>query len=488
MQAENARSGPAGQPGAHQRRLSMRKRTFTLMAAAMLMLGLLLPALAQGKTQVLIWHSFAEGQRAALNEIANAFNALNPGVKVVVKFQPRTGFEDKVLNGARTGAGPNMIIHSAAEAAKHVDAGDKRGFALDFAAFLSPEEMERVKARLPRPLYKASTAFEGGGMHIMPVYCTGPVLFYNKTMLDALELAPPATWEELEAAARAIKEKYGVPGFATDIVADVTQMLIMQSGSGYIDVESKKALEAAARAIREKYSVPGFVMDGVVRIMQMLIMQSGSGYIDMENKKALIDTPEAAGRVQWFGDLAKEGVFSLKPAGQSVSGDFKSKKAGMYLSGADSLLQIKPAGFELGVAPAIFEGVPPWYPVWNHSAIAFRTNEAADRATVAFIRFLTSAENAAKFAMASGALCPYADAGALPEYRAWLNGGSPLSDSLKAVEAGLAHAGALPNVSVSATLRAELERAVARVAAGEASAVDALKAAAEIVNSEWAAE
>ncbi len=35
------------------------------------------------------------------------------------------------------------------------------------------------------------------------------------------------------------------------------------------------------------------------------------------------------------------------------------------------------------------------------------------------------------------------------------------------------------------TLRKELERAVTRVATGEATAVDALKEAAEIVNDEW---
>ena len=422
----------------------MFKKTLTLILAAVLMLGLLVPALAQGKTQVVLWHTFTDEQEKSLQEIASAYNALRTDVEVVVQSQPRSGFEDKVFNGVRTGTGPNMIIHFSSEAAKYVDAKDEKNtFVLDLEALLAPEALERVKANLAKPVYDEAVVFEDGKMHIMPVYRSGPMIFYNKTMLDELGLAAPTTWAELESTARAIKDKFGVPGFGTDSLVDTAHMLIMQNGSGYIDAA---------------------------------------------NRKVVIDNPKAAERIQWFGDLVKEEVFTLNPTGQYFSNDFSSKLLGMYFGSVAGYKYIFPDGFELGVAPAINDGEVKWYPAWNRGAIAFKKDDASDKATVDFIAFLTNAENSTKYAISVGSISPYADAIALPEYQAYINDGSLLDASLKAVEEGLPYAGVLPIVSISSTLRTELERAVTRVATGEATAEDALKEAAEIVNAEWAAE
>jgi multiple sugar transport system substrate-binding protein len=422
----------------------MFKKTLTMLLVAVMMLGLMVPALAQDKIQVVLWHTFTDEQETSLQEIAKAYNEQNPQVEVVVQSQPRTGFEDKVFNGVRTGTGPNLIIHFSSEAAKYVDAKDEHNtFVIDFQALLSQEDLQRVKDNLAQPVYDEAVIFEDGKMHIMPVYRSGPMTFYNKTMFDELGLKPPTTWDELESTARAIKEKYGVPGFATDSIVDTAQMLLMQNGSGYID---------------------------------------------MENKKVVIDNPKAAERVQWFGDLVREEVFSLNPTGQYFSNDFNSRLVGMYFGSVAGYKYITPDGFELGVAPAVNDGVQLWYPAWNRGVIAFKVSEAADKATVDFVKFFTNPENSAKFAIAVGSISPYADANALPEYQAYLSDGSLLADSLKAVEVGLPYAGVLPIVSISATLRTELERAVTRVATGEATAEDALKEAAEIVNAEWVAE
>ena len=422
----------------------MLKKTLTMLLALVLTLGLFAPALAQSKTQVVLWHTFTDEQESSLQEIAQAYNAQNAEVHVVVQSQPSTGFLDKVFNGVRTGTGPNFIINFSSEAAKYVSADNEEDtFVLDFAQYLTPEALERVKANLAPDVYEETVIFEDGKMHIMPVYRSGPMIFYNKTMLDELGLEVPKTWEELESASRAIRERYDVAGFGTDSLTDTAQMLLMQNGSGYID---------------------------------------------LENKKVVIDNPQAAERVQWFGDLVREGIFTLNPTGQYFSNDFSSKLVGIYFGSNAGYKYLFPDGFELGVAPAINDGVQLWYPAWNRSAIAFKVNEAADKATVDFISYLTNPENSAKFSIAVGAISPYLDAVALPEYQEYLNDGSLMTESLKAVEANLPHAGVLPIVSISATLRTELERAVTRVATGEATAEDALKEAAEIVNAEWAAE
>ncbi len=419
----------------------MFKKSLTIVLAAVMLLGLMVPALAQSKTQVVLWHTFTDEQEAALQEIAKAYNELNPEVQVVVQSQPRSGFEDKVFNGVRTGTGPNMIIHFSSEAAKYVDKKDEKNtFVLDFMSLLPEETFKRIKENLQGDVFSETVIYEDGKMHSLPVYRSGPMVFYNKTMLDELQMQPPTTWDELEKVARAIKEKFNVPGFATDSLTDTAQMLLMQNGSGYID---------------------------------------------MENKKVVIDNEKAAERIQWFGDLVREGVFSLNPTGQYFSNDFNSKLVGLYFGSVAGYKYIIPDGFELGVAPAVNDGVKLWYPSWNRSAIGFKHGEAADKATADFIAFFTNAENSVKYAIAVGALTPYKDGEALPEYQAYLADGSLLAESLKAVSANLPYTEMLPIVSISSTLRKELERAVTRVATGEATAVDALKEAAEIVNDEW---
>jgi len=399
-------------------------------------------AVGADKVQVVVWHTFTEDQEKSLSEIAAAYGAENPGVEVLVQSQPRQGFLDKVFNAVRTKTGPNMIINFSSEAAKYIDpANDENTYVIDFQQYMSAEELEAFKASLPAAVYEETVIFEDGKMHIIPVYTSGPILFYNATWFEELGLEAPKTWEELEAVARAIKDKHGVPGFAVDSLTDLANMLMMQGGAAFVDVE---------------------------------------------NKKALFDDAKAVERVQWFADLVKEGVFTLTPTGDYFSNDFNSQLIGSYFGSVAGLPYIQPNGFEFGVAPSVMDGEK-WYPAWNRGAIAFKVSEEADKATYDFIRYFTNAENSSKFTQSVVSLSPYAATIELPEYQAYLNAEDINAEGLRAVQAHLQDAGVLPIVSVSATIRTEIERAITRASTGEATAADALKEAVETVNSEWAA-
>ncbi len=399
-------------------------------------------AVGADKVQVVVWHTFTEDQEKSLSEIAAAYSAENPGVEVLVQSQPRQGFLDKVFNAVRTKTGPNMIINFSSEAAKYIDPeNDENTYVIDFQQYMNAEELEAFKASLPAAVYDETVIFEDGKMHIIPVYTSGPILFYNATWFEELGLEAPNTWEELETVARAIKDKHGVPGFAVDSLTDLANMLMMQSGAPFVDVE---------------------------------------------NKKALFDDTKAVERVQWFADLVKEGVFTLTPTGDYFSNDFNSQLIGSYFGSVAGLPYIQPNGFEFGVAPSVMDGVK-WYPAWNRGAIAFKVSEEADKATYDFIRYFTNAENSSKFTQSVVSLSPYAATIELPEYQAYLNAEDDMNaEGLRAVQAHLQDAGVLPIVSVSATIRTEIERAITRASTGEATAADALKEAVETVNSEWA--
>ncbi len=253
-------------------------------------------------------------------------------------------------------------------------------FVLDFMSLLPEETFLRIKENLQGDVFSETVIYEDGKMHSLPVYRSGPMVFYNKSMLDELQMHPPPpgmSWRRW-------------PG------------------------PSRRSLMCPA--------LPRFPH----RHAQMLLMQNGSGYIDMENKKVVIDNEKAAERIQWFGDLVQEGVFSLNPTGQYFSNDFNSKLVGLYFGSVAGYKYIIPDGFELGVAPAVNDEVKLWYPSWNRSAIGFKHGEAADKATADFIAFFTNAENSVKYAIAVGALTPYKDGEALPEYQAYLADGSLL--------------------------------------------------------------
>ena len=398
-----------------------------------------------GTGKVVLWHTFTEEQESSLQEIAKAYMDENPGVTVVIQSQPYEGFLDKVYNAVRTGGGPSFIINFSSEAAKYIDPADEsKTFVVDFSQHMTAEELEAFKANLAGKLYDEAVGYEDGKFHSIPVYTSGPIFFYNKTMYDELGLKVPTTWAELESNSRAIKEKYGIPGFAADSLTDTSQILMMQNGSPYIDVA---------------------------------------------NKKVLIDDPKAVERVQWLGDLMKEEVFATIPqTSKYFSSDFNAKLLASYLGSVAGYKYLTPDGFELGVAPTIMDGVAKWYPAWNRSAVAFKHGEEADKATVDFIRYLTNAENSVKFCMAVGSLTPYKDAAELQAYKDFLNKGDLMTDTLQAVQATLEYAEVLPIVTVSATVRSELQRAVERVANGEVTAEVALKEAAENANREWAAK
>ena len=118
--------------------------------------------------------------------------------------------------------------------------------------------------------------FVDGLIHYVPAYTTGPILFYNKTLFEELDLKVPTTWEEMEAAARVIKEKKDIPAMGTDSLTDFLQMLIMET--------------------------------------------EGAGYIDVANKMVRFDTPEVLAKVQWV-VYGQAGPLHARSSGDYFSND-----------------------------------------------------------------------------------------------------------------------------------------------------------------------
>ena len=101
------------------------------------------------------------------------------------------------------------------------------------------------------PTTIASGVFQGT-QYALPVDCNVQLLVYRKDLLEQKGLKPPATWDELVAAARALhdpgKEKYGIAITASSDIQTALYMLVAQwsYGAELVDASGRGSLNTPA--------------------------------------------------------------------------------------------------------------------------------------------------------------------------------------------------------------------------------------------------
>ncbi len=390
------------------------KKVLAIVLALVFVLSM--TSFAEEKTTVTIWHTFTQDQEAYLVKAAEDFNALQDKYTVEVLSQAYSGFTDTVKNAVKSGEGPDIIFNYASEAAEYVDLG----LVADLSQYIYSEEngIEGFDGSLSQGVMDGEVnGFSDGVIHYLPAYTTGPILFYNKTMYDELNLTVPATWDEMVANCKVIKEQKGIPGLGFDSLTDCVQMFIMDSGCGYIDVA---------------------------------------------NKCVTFGTDEMKAKIQWLVDCVNEGYFLLTASVDYFSTDFNAGTCATYIGSCAGYPYIAPDGFEFGMA-AMPAGN--WYPSWNRGPIAFYYNDdARAEGTYEFIKYFISAEVNLGWVKAVNALAPYSWTQALPEYEEYVSQDTAAIDALNAVAAHLDIAGSLPAVTGASTVRNEIVAAVKNVA------------------------
>ncbi|MBO2516211.1 MAG: hypothetical protein CW338_02900 [Clostridiales bacterium] len=390
------------------------KVLFAIMAVIVMIAAIGAPAMAEDKVKVTIWHTFTDNQQAYLVGAAEAFNGIQDKYEVVVESQPYSGFTSTVSTAVRSGDGPDIIFNYASEAASYVD----DGLVADLSQYIYGDDgIEGFETCLAEGVMNGEVdGFSDGAIHYLPAYTTGPILFYNKTMLDELGIAVPTTWEEVEAACRTIKAEKGIPGLGFDSLTDVIQMLIMEEGCGYIDVE---------------------------------------------NKCVTFGTEGMEAKIQWMADMANEGLFQIAASVDHFSTDFNSGSVAMYIGSCAGYPYIKPDGFDFGMAAMPAQT---WYPSWNRGPIVFYYgDDARAEGAYEFVKYFISAEVNLGWVVAVNALSPYAWTQALPEYQEYVSGDGAGIQALNAVGAHLDIAGSLPAVTGASTVRNEIVNALKNV-------------------------
>lgn len=380
---------------------------------------------ADGKTRVVIWHTYTEDQQAYLDKAIADFNAEHDDIEVVAETQALENFESKVMQAVASGTGPNLIIHYASEAANYVT----DGLVADLGKYVG----EDFESTVDEGAYLEATSFTDGKLHILPLVTSGPVFFYNKTIYDELGLEAPATWDDLMANCEAIKAAYP-----------------------------------------EKY---GFAFDSLTDGGQTLIMQTGNELIDVESKTVTFNTEEVAERVQWFADAVTNEYFMLNPTDQYFSNDFNTENLVSYIgSVAGEPYLSLPEGSEYAVAPVPQGGSVEWTPAWNRGIIVFSADEKTEAATAEFALYFASPEVNAGFCEAANYASPYAATRETETYKNFVADNTALECLRSEIGGSFA---AIPGVSV---VRTQIEELLTAVATGVKDVTTGLSDAEAVCN------
>lgn len=374
------------------------------------------------KKKIVIWSTFTEAQDAYLNKTAKEFNESQDRYEVVVQPQPYQSFTGAVYSAVLNHEGPDIIFNYGSEAAKYVG---KETFVANLDEYIYDEEIgiPDFDELLPAYLMSEINGFEDGHIHYLPGYTTGPILFYNKTLLEELNLNVPTTWKELEDVCVAIKAaKPDVTPFGIDSLTDIVQTLLLENGKGYIDVENKKVL-----------------FDGASEV------------------------------IKWFGEMAQKGYFAIKPSGNYFSEDFNSGVVAMYYGSCAGVPYINPNNFEYDVAPApSTKDEHAAYTIWNRGPIVFNANgEDSAEGAYLFVKYMmTTPEVAEGWAEAVLALTPWLNAQKVEGYAAYLAS----QPALAAVQGNFDIGVSFPNVTGASQTRDALKELATVVAGGEDAA------------------
>ncbi len=299
-------------------------------------LALLALPLAAGAEDLVVWHAYRGGEKAAFEKVVTAYNAL-PGtkVKVTTLAVPYDAFADKISAAVPRGKGPDLFIYAQDRMGGWIEAGntvEPIDFYVDDALRKSfiPTTVEALTYR--------------GTLYGLPLDYKVIALLYNKKLVKT----PPGTSAELVKQAKALTDR----------------------ASGRVGL---------AWAYNDFYYVAS-------------LLNGFGGGVFAAGARPTLDAPANVKGMELLQRWEKEGFMPAEPSSALITALFNEKKAAMVFTGPWFLGEVAP-DVEIGIAPlpALTEaGGQPMRP-WMTVEGVFVTSPSRQKdAAFAFARYLTS--------------------------------------------------------------------------------------------------
>ncbi len=207
---------------------------------------LLLAAIAwAGPAEVTLWHAYRGGEREALEQLVERYNAESEAWRVVPLAVPYESFASKLEAAAPRGNGPDLFI-----------AAHERVGAWSASGLIAPLE---VSAAPYHPTTVEALSYKGA-LYGLPLTYKCLALFYNKALIGA----PPRTTDELLEAAREFggEDRFGLAYEATSAYHHAAWMhgfgggVQAPDGHFQLDLPGNAEALAFARGLLEQGVIP----------------------------------------------------------------------------------------------------------------------------------------------------------------------------------------------------------------------------------------
>jgi ABC-type glycerol-3-phosphate transport system substrate-binding protein len=218
-----------------------------------------------GKVELELWNPETdEAEVAVFQSIIDDYEADNPNVSVKLVTIPWSDIYAKWQTALQSGKAPDATIGSVSFASSF----EEQGVLEPLDDVVDAMGGDSAWADSASSLVELSK--KDGHYFTLPLVHNSVVLWYNKPMLEAAGLTPPKTWDELEAAAKAMThdDQYGIliPSSTSQVTNQSLYSLILANGGDVVDrsdpntvtFDDKKSVEALDfYAKLAKYSPPG---------------------------------------------------------------------------------------------------------------------------------------------------------------------------------------------------------------------------------------
>lgn len=254
---------------------------------------LVLPALAAAQKEIVIWHGYRGGEKAAFEKVVDNFNKANAGkVKATTLAVPYDAFADKITAAVPRGKGPDVFIFAQDRLGGWVAAGntvEPLDFYLD-----APTRGRYLKATMDAMTYQ-------GNVYGLPLNFKVVTLIYNKKLVPK----PPKTTAELAAMAKKLTNagagKFGLAYWYSDFYYHSS---LMNGFGGGVFAGRKPTLNSPQN----------------VQSLDFLLKWINQGFLPAEPSTALITSLFNSGKAAmvfsgpWFlGEVARDVDYGLAP-------------------------------------------------------------------------------------------------------------------------------------------------------------------------------
>ncbi|MDO5718316.1 MAG: extracellular solute-binding protein [Tissierellia bacterium] len=307
-------------------------------------------------SEIIIWHIFSDEIEEELQRIVENYNSKENGIIVEAVSKESKDLQMALKDGHSNFAKIDMMI----DFPFMLEEGFLNDSFTDLSRYIEDESIgiSNFDSLVEKNIKNEMS--QKGGIYNFPLSRTGNIIYYNKTLLDSLNLKMPSNWDELELTSKEIMAKTGKPAFGTESAIEFIDSYLNSYSDIYIDdklnVNSAESLEALNR-LKSNF---------------------------------------------------KENLYIFNTDDGSLLGAFETGEIAFYMASSyySDIINHEDGGFEIGYSAMPSNPKKPYKLMVGPSIFVLNSDESRQRASFDFIKYMVE-EGSIPFSKLYGGAVPY---------------------------------------------------------------------------------